>query len=294
MTAMSDLLWFLCGSFLALAACAALFRAPALRRLERLADGPAEEGVPLRQRLAGLLEPLARRAGSGEEARRRLVQAGYRDEGALTLYSGGRLVLPVLLAGLGILLAAGLALQPFPRLILVAVCVIVGYVGPSYTIDKLRKRRQLQIRLALPDALDLMIVCLEAGLSLAAAFGRVAREFARSSPPLCDELRLVTLEMQAGKAGADALRSLADRVGIDDVNALAAMLIQSERFGTSVADALRIQADGMRKDRIQKAEERAQKAAVRLLLPAAGLIFPATMIILLGPAVIAFLAAFNR
>ena len=155
-------------------------------------------------------------------------------------------------------------------------------------------KTDLEIRLALPDALDLMVVCLEAGLTMAAGFARVAREFARSSPSLCDELRLMTAEMQAGKAGADALRGLAERVGIEDVSSLVAMLVQSERFGTSVADALRIQADGMRRDRLQRAEERAQKASVRMLIPAGLLIFPATMIVILGPAAMVFMSAFNR
>jgi tight adherence protein C len=150
------------------------------------------------------------------------------------------------------------------------------------------------IRLSLPDALDLMIVCLEAGISMGAAIARVAREFSHTSPPLCDELRLVTAEMQAGKSGADALRALSDRVGIEEVSSLVAMLVQAERFGTSVADSLRVHTSGMRTDRLQRAEERAQKAAVRLLFPAAALIFPATMIVLMGPALIAFTDAFTR
>ncbi len=292
---MTDLLAFLCGSFLALAAGLALTSSPTLRRLARLSGGGAtDEALPLRLRLARLVEPLARRAAQSDETRRRLVQAGFRDEATISLYTGGRLALPVVLAIVATLVASGAGLDFFPMLMLMLAALGVGYVGPSYVVDNLRTKRQRAIRLALPDALDLMIVCLEAGLSMAAAFGRVAREFARSSPPLCDEMRLVTLEMQAGKSGADALRGLADRVGIDDVNALAAMLIQSERFGTSVAAALRIQADGMRKDRMQRAEERAQKAAIRMLIPAAVFIFPATLMVIIGPAYIAFSENFAK
>jgi tight adherence protein C len=180
------------------------------------------------------------------------------------------------------------------RLTLLGIGAALGYVGPSFLLDKKRARRQRVIRLALPDALDLMVVCLEAGVAMGAAFGRVAREFSRTSPALCEELRLVTLEMQAGKSGADALRALSDRIGIEDVSSLVAMLIQSEKFGTSVADALRIHTDGMRIERIQRAEERAQKAAVRMLFPAAGLIFPAIMIVLMGPALIKMAEAFAR
>jgi tight adherence protein C len=191
-------------------------------------------------------------------------------------------------------MGSALNLPPFPRMMALIIGAGVGYVGPSFALDKIRARRQLIIRLTLPDALDLMVICLEAGLSMGAAVGRVAREFARTSPPLCEELRLVTAEMQAGKSGADALRSLSDRVGIEEVSALVAMLVQAERFGTSVADSLRIHTAGMRTDRIQKAEERAQKAAVRLLFPAGLLIFPATLIVLMGPAVISLVGALSR
>jgi tight adherence protein C len=292
---MSDLFAFLCGSFLALAAGLALTSSPTLRRIARLSGrGPADEALPLRLRLARWVEPLARRATQSDETRKRLIQAGFRDEATISLYTGGRLALPMVLAIAAIVIGSATGLEFAAMMMLAAAGLGVGYVGPSHVIDKLRAKRQRAIRMALPDALDLMIVCLEAGLSMAAAFGRVAREFARSSPPLCDELRLVTLEMQAGKSGADALRGLADRVGIDDVNALAAMLIQSERFGTSVAEALRIQADGMRKDRMQRAEERAQKAAIRMLIPAAVFIFPATLMVIIGPAYIAFSENFAK
>lgn len=291
---MLELLAFLSGSLLALAAASALARPAALRRLERATGMAQAESAPLKLQLARLLEPLARRVTTNDETRKRLVQAGFRDAGALSLFAGGRLALPLLLVLLVLLAAGTLGLSPLQRLVGLVAAVGLGYVGPSFLLDKLRAKRQLEIRLALPDALDLMVVCLEAGLTMAAGFARVAREFARSSPALCDELRLMTAEMQAGKAGADALRGLAERVGIEDVSSLVAMLVQSERFGTSVADALRIQADGMRRDRLQRAEERAQKASVRMLIPAGLLIFPATMIVILGPAAMVFMSAFNR
>jgi tight adherence protein C len=161
-------------------------------------------------------------------------------------------------------------------------------------LDKRRAARQRSIRFALSDALDLLVVCVEAGLSLGAGIARVSREFTRTSPALCEELRIVTAEMSAGKGNAESLRGLADRVGIEEVGSLVAMMVQSERFGTSIADALRIQADGMRKDRLQKAEERAQKASVRMLVPAALFIFPATLIITIGPAVLVMMEAFKR
>ena len=155
------------------------------------------------------------------------------------------------------LLGGAAGLEPNTKLVLVVLGAGAGYLGPSRLLDKRRAARQRSIRLALSDALDLLVVCVEAGLSLGAGISRVAREFTRSSPPLCEELRIVTAEMSAGKGNAESLRGLSERVGIEEVGSLVAMMVQSERFGTSIADALRIQADGMRKDRLQKAEERA-------------------------------------
>lgn len=291
---MIELLAFLCGSLLALAAASALLRPATLRRLERAAGAAESEKLPLKQRLVRLLEPLAKRVTTNDQTRKRLVQAGFRDAGALSLFAGGRLALPFVLVVAVFLVAGTVGLDPLKRMVGIIAAVGLGYVGPSFVLDKLRAKRQTQIRLALPDALDLMVVCLEAGLTMGAGFARVAREFVRSSPALCDELRLMTAEMQAGKGGSDALRGLSERVGIEDVSSLVAMLVQSERFGTSVADALRIQADGMRRDRLQRAEERAQKASVRMLIPAGLLIFPATMIVILGPAAMVFMTAFSK
>jgi tight adherence protein C len=254
--------------------------------LARIASGE-EEAAPTswREHLVGFLAPIAARVGgASDEIRRRLVQAGFRDELSPVIFVGLRVALPAALALVVFLVGSSLGAESALRLMTVFMAVIAGYVGPSFWLDKCRKRRQSVIQLALPDALDLLVVCLEAGLSLSASIARVAGEFARSSSALCEELRLVTAEMQAGKGGADALRAFAERVGISDVSALSAMLIQTERFGTSVSDAIRIHCQGMRQDRLQRAEEVAQKAAVKMLLPASMFIFPATMLVLLGPA----------
>lgn len=292
---MFDVFAFLCGSLLALAAGLALLRTPTQRRLERLASGDvAAQALPWKVRLARWLEPLARRATASDEVRQRLVQAGFRDENAVTLYTGGRLLLPLLLAAGAAAFGALAGIESGGRLGLITIAAGLGYLGPSHVLDRLRTARQREIRLALPDALDLLVVCVEAGLSLGAGIGRVAREFVRSAPALCEELRIVTAEMQAGKGSADALRGFSDRVGIEEVGSLVAMMVQSERFGTSIADALRIQAECSRKDRLQKAEERAQKASVRMLVPAALFIFPATMIVTIGPAVLVMAETFSQ
>ena len=277
---------FLTGALLALGVAPLLQGSATRRRLARIASG-GEEAVPAspRERLESFLAPIAARVGgASDQIRQRLIQAGFRDESSMVIYVGLRVALPAVLVAVAFLGATLVGGNPSRRLIALMVAGIVGYVGPSYWLDKRRQRRQATIRRALPDALDLLVVCLEAGLSLGAGIARVAQEFVRSSPALCEELRLVTAEMQAGKGGADALRALADRVGVQEVSTLAAMLIQTERFGTSVSEALRVHCQGMRQDRLQRAEEVAQKAAVKMILPASVFIFPATMLVLVGPA----------
>jgi tight adherence protein C len=290
------LLAFVTGTLFAFGASSLLGGSSAAsQRLARLAgEAPAGPPPSLAERLEKLLAPLASRAGGlSEEMRLRLVQSGMRGQSALVIYVGGRLALPLALALLVLLASALFGLDDTRRLTGLGMAAIGGYVGPSWWVDRQRKRRQAEVRRALPDALDLLVVCLEAGLSLGAGFARVAREFVRSSPSLCEELRLVTSEMQAGKSGADALRALSDRVGILEVSSLAAMLIQTERFGTSVSDALRVHCEGMRVERLQRAEEAAQKAAVKMLIPAAVFIFPATSLVLVGPAVLQMIQTFS-
>jgi tight adherence protein C len=284
---------FLCGTLAALGIATLMQGSLAKKRLARIGGGAAEPARSTGERLEALLTPLAKRAGGvSDEIRQRLVQAGFRSESSLVIFAGGRIALPLVLAVGALLLVAATGGDGTRQGAAILLGAGAGYVGPSWYLDKRRKRRQGEIQDALPDALDLLVVCLEAGLGLGAAFARVAREFTRSSPALCEELRLVTLEMQAGKAGAEALRSFSDRVGVQDVSALAAMLIQTERFGTSVADALRVHCEGMRKDRLQRAEEKAQKAAVKMIVPAAIFIFPATMLVLIGPAGMQMMKAF--
>jgi tight adherence protein C len=277
---------FLTGSLLALGVAPLLQRSTGKRRLERIAAGETEVvATSRRAQLESLLAPIAARVGgASEEIRQRLIQAGLRDESSLVIYVGLRFALPLVLAIGAFLAGSLLGGDPSRRILVLLAAAIVGHVAPSYWLDKRLKKRQSEIRRALPDALDLLVVCLEAGLSLGAGIARVAQEFVRSSPALCQELRLVTVEMQAGKGGADALRALAGRVGLQEVSALSAMLIQTERFGTSVSDALRVHCQGMRQDRLQRAEEIAQKAAVKMVLPASVFIFPATLLVVAGPA----------
>lgn len=162
----------------------------------------------------------------------------------------------------------------------------IGYYLPNVLLKNLIVRRQREIFESFPDALDLMTVCVEAGLAMDAALARVATEIGLKSPVLSDELHLVTLELRAGSAKEKALRNLALRTGVDDVDALVAMLIQAERFGTSIADSLRVQSDQLRTKRRQRAEEQAAKIALKLLFPLIFFIFPSLLVVLMGPAFI--------
>jgi tight adherence protein C len=164
---------------------------------------------------------------------------------------------------------------------------IVGGLGmylPGIILGVIRRKRQESIFLGLPDALDLMVVCVEAGLGLDAAMRRVASELAVSTPVICEELAIANFQVQMGRPRRDVLHELGKRTGVDDVRALAAVLIQAERFGASIATALRVQSDSMRVKRRQLAEERAAKAAVKLILPLVLFIFPGIFVVLVGPA----------
>ncbi len=220
------------------------------------------------------------------KVRRRLLEAGYRRPSALRTYLGSRVALA---AGLGLLaFNASVArdLDPTRLGALVAFAAGCGLVLPSFLLDRRIARRQQSIQNALPDALDLLVVCIEAGLALSAAISRVAFQYAASNPELAEEFELVALESQAGKSNVEALRGLAERTGLAEVSSMVAMLVQTERFGTSVADALRVHAQSMRRHRMQVAEEAAAKAPLKMLFPAALFIFPATLMVIAGPGVI--------
>jgi tight adherence protein C len=174
---------------------------------------------------------------------------------------------------------------------LLAVSVVVGFFGPSYWVDRKRVARQDEIIRGLPDALDLMVVCVEAGLGSNASLDRIAREFKRTNPILSAEFALVTLEIRAGKSGTEALRGLALRSGVAEVASLVAMLAQTERFGTNLADTLRVHADCLRVQRMQRAEEQAGKAPLKMMFPTL-IIFAATLLVTLGPGMMKLMGFF--
>jgi tight adherence protein C len=270
------------------------------RRLAELEQmGTADYGAGARHRRqarrarwAAVLQGLGERVGASgagsEEVGVRLVYAGYRTPQALPLFMGARVVIPLGMAAAAF--AGALALGAGGRAWMAAVFAgVLGYLAPSFWLDNRVKKRQKEIQRALPDALDLLVVCVEAGLGLSQAILRVADEIEHVSARMSEELGLVNLEVRAGTPRDEALRNLGARTGVDDVRSLATMLIQTDRFGTSVAQALRIHADDLRMKRKQRAEEAAAKTAIKMLFPLVMFIFPSLFIVILGPAAIQIL-----
>jgi tight adherence protein C len=212
-----------------------------------------------------------------------LIAAGYRSQGALAIYLGARAVSSVLLVLLGVAFRYNITSNTILALVIPVAAGFLGFFGPSFYLDHLVSARQERLRLGLPDALDLMVVSVEAGLGLDQALQYVGRELAPTHPDLGDELQLVNLEIRAGKRRADALRHLADRTGEPELRKLVAMLIQTDRFGTSVAESLRTHSDFMRTRRRQQAEERAGKVGVKLVFPIFFLILPSMLVVAAGP-----------
>lgn len=217
------------------------------------------------------------------KVRLRLIQAGYRGGEALPLFVGIRMA--VALAAFG-LLATPLIFRPNVSLGLGG--CLLGYLLPGIVLARKAKARQHKIQLGLADALDLMVVSVEAGLGLDQAILRVGDELSFAHPDLSNELRLVNIELRAGKARTDALRNLADRTGLDDLVSLTTMLIQTDKFGTSVAQSLRVFSETLRTKRRQRAEEAAAKTGVKMVFPLVFCIFPAIWVVAIGPAAIKF------
>jgi tight adherence protein C len=290
-TSMLPILAFVFGSLLVAAAALLLMPSKAVaidKRLEELM--PGRDNVEERKTFEPLVKLFKR---VGEKAPRspkemgalrlRLVQAGYRRDEAITIFFGIRIMLALTLFAL---LATSLVMRPNITLALAGVGF--GYIFPGMVLARLAKRRAHRIRLSLADALDLLVVSVEAGLGLDQAMTRVGQELAFAYPDLSDELRLVNLELRAGKARSDALRNLADRTGVDDLNSLVTMLIQTDKFGTSVAQSLRVYSETLRTKRRQRAEEAAATTGVKMVFPLVLCIFPAIWVVTIGPAAIKF------
>jgi tight adherence protein C len=255
-------------------------------RLRAMSGQPqVEENKPaLRERLEQALDPISKAIplSTADVSRTRawLIQAGFRDASHVSYYFGARL----LLAGLGL---AGVVLFAGVNSIFLLVGIPgLGFFIPRFMLKRMIKDRQNRIRLGLPDALDLTVICVEAGLALDQALMRVGQDLHHAHPDLSDEFHLVNLEMRAGKPRAEALRNLVERTGVDDIRSLVGTLIQTDRFGTSVAQALRVHSDSLRTERRQRAEEQAAKTTIKMVPPLVVFVLPSIIFVTIGPAVI--------
>jgi len=215
-----------------------------------------------------------------------LNQAGLRSVGVYQAYRLIRWALPVVLVVLAVFYGKITGIASRSIILMVLVAGIAGFLLPDFVLRWKIRKRQEEITDSLPDALDLLVVCVEAGLGLNAAFIKITEEFKLSSPALSEEFDIVNREMVAGKPRQEALRALTERSGVEDVKSLVAMLIQTEKLGTSLAQSLRVHSDSLRLRRRQKAEETAAKTTIKLVFPLVFLMFPALFIVILGPGVI--------
>jgi tight adherence protein C len=215
-----------------------------------------------------------------------LMRAGIRAESALAVFYGIRIISVLVLLCVSLILEPKMPPNPVLRMALMVSGCAAGWILPRFVLEKKVAKRELLLRLSLPDALDLLVVSVEAGLGLDQAIQHVARELQVSHPELSEELSLVTLEMRAGKRRADALRNLADRTGEPEIGKLTAILIQNDRFGTSMGESLRTHSDFLRTRRRQEAEERAGKVGVKLVFPIFFFILPSMLIVAAGPGIL--------
>jgi tight adherence protein C len=224
----------------------------------------------------------------------RLLHAGLYGRQAMAIFLGFKMLLMVSPTLLG-LAAATLGLCTVGQgLIFGGLLSVLGMIGPSFWLDQRKRTRQLSFRRALPDALDVMVICLEGGLSLPGAIRRLVGEMRTAHPLLSSELTIVQREVEMGRSTGDALRHFAERGDLEELRSLASVIQQSEKFGASLVKALRVHADTLREKRLLLAEERAQKAATKILFPTLLFIFPAIFLVVLGPAAIQLFRMFMQ
>jgi len=255
-----------------------------LRALGSQQPKPTENRPAIRERIEQALDPLSKAIplspADVSRTRGMLIQAGYRDAMDVNYYFGAR----ILMAAVGFLgVALWLGFDDLPLLIGITA---LGFLLPRFILKRMIRDRQNRIRLGLPDALDLTVICVEAGLALDQALMRVGQDLHHAHPDLSDEFHLVNLEMRAGKPRAESLRNLVDRTGVDDIRALVGTLIQTDRFGTSVTQALRVHSDSLRTERRQRAEEQAAKTTIKMVPPLVIFVLPSIIFVTIGPAVI--------
>ena len=289
---------FVSIAFIVMAIYWLIFR-PVSATAQRLAqlDDPRAMGGPqsiepnsMESLAARLAEPINRlvppSAADAKKLHRQLMTAGFRSESAPSVFRVTQLALMVFFPA-SLLMFWSFTAQPLEDALLPLLgAFAVGFLLPRFILNRMIANRKLRITWGLADALDLMVITMEAGLGLNAAMLKVCDELKTVHPDICKEFELANLEIRVGRERSEALRNLADRSGVEDLNSLVGMLIQADRFGTSIARAVRVYSDSLRTKRRQRAEQAAQKAAFKLLLPLAGLLFPTMFIMILGPALL--------
>ena len=272
---------------------------PVRKRIDQVSASEGSAFSPA-QNLIAKLRPFAALVTPKRERERKrveqlLIHAGYRSPNARTLFFGVKALAIMVLPCLVLLASPLIPAISTSKLLLYAFGA--GYFGSilcSMWLDRAVERRQRAIRAGFPDALDLLVVCVESGLGLAPALQRVADELSVSHPALGDELALVNAEMRAGVERGAALKNLADRTGLEDIRGLTALLVQTMRFGTSVADALRVYSEEFRDKRTQAAEEQAAKIGTKMIFPLVLFLFPSFFLVAVGPAVIGLIDVFTK
>jgi tight adherence protein C len=245
-------------------------------------EPPPDQAVVAALKRMGAMAPRSMKEIG--KLQQRLITAGYRNREALGIFFGIRLGLAVLF-----FVVAASPIFGSTNLAVALGMAAVGYVLPSMLLARMAKKRQHKLRLSLPDALDLLVVSVEAGLGLDQALQRVSDELFFAHPDLCEELRLINLELRAGTARSEALHNLAKRTALDDISSLVTMLVQTDKFGTSVAQALRVHSEVLRTKRRQRAEEAAAKTGAKMVFPLVICVFPAIWVVTLGPAIMKFI-----
>lgn len=273
------------------------------RQINEIRDtGPSPFGAVARrrrlskkERLRHIIKILGERVEQGgvdlEGWSKRLVQAGFWGPEAVRIFLGVRVVMAAAFAVATLMVGALFDARIAATILVAAWMGILGWLAPGWYVAHRRKVRRFQINLVLADALDLLTACVEAGMGLNQAMVRVSDEIRNVSQPLAEELTMVNLEIRAGTPRSRALRNLGERTGIEDIEILVSTMIQTERFGTSIGRALRIQADTLRQKRKQRAEEAAAKTTIKLLFPLVLFVFPALFVVVLGPGVIQVVGA---
>jgi tight adherence protein C len=276
------------------------YRQAALRRLGQMVSRTQEASL-LRTvvpepgaRLEKLVKPfdkiVPRTSEDVSTLRKRLISAGYREQSYVNIFYSAKLLVPVALC----MVASVTGLYRLGAIFVYAVMVGIGFLIPDFWLSNRVSARQLELRLGLPEALDLMVICVEAGLSVDKATMRTAEELKMSQPAIADELYLVYLEQRAGRPRAEAWKHLGERTDVDTVRSLASIVIQADKFGTSIGKTLRAHAESLRIRRRQDAEEQAAKTTVKLVFPLALFIFPSLFFVTLGPSLIVMFEGFAK